>query len=202
MTLSSARLLWLLAAGLAVLVAAEAMPFRQRATILPPPTPTNAPQAAASVPEPVAAWVATAVGRPLFAVDRRPPAVAAAASVAAGPQNLPRLAGIVVSPRGRSAIFAGAGDKSTVVAEGAAVGPWRVVAIHADAVDVAGPQGARTVKPAYSNQAAPAAAAQPIVPQSAALAGFLNSSAPNNPGNPILTPQQSLTLPPALRNRQ
>ncbi len=198
MTLSLARLLWLSAAALALLVAAEAVPSRKRDLAVPPPSAPAASRAAATAAEPVAAWAATALGRPVFATDRRPPA---AVTAAAGPQNLPRLAGIVVSPNGRTAIFAGAGDKSTAVAEGAAVGPWRVVAIHADAVDMAGPQGARTVKLAYSNQPPQAAAALPLQPQAAALAGFLASSPPNNPGNPLMTPQPAFLVPTAGRNR-
>ncbi len=176
MRLSSSRALWLLAALLAAGLAAEAMPGGKRRPVALPVAPAGSPQAAAAAAEPLTQWVATVLARPLFAADRRPVAPAANATASTGPQALPRLAGIVVSPTGRSAIFAG--DHSMVVAEGAVVGPWRVVAIRADAVDVSGPQGERTVKPTYSNEPPPATAmaAAPPIP---GMPGF----APFNPQN-------------------
>ncbi len=201
MSFPPARLFWLLAAVLALVVGLEARPTPKRDRIPLPPAATT-PQAAASAAEPVAAWVATIEARPLFAIDRRPPAVAPVANAAASAAGLPRLAGIVVSPSSRAAIFAGTEDHSTVVPEGGAVGAWRVVAIHADAVDLAGPEGARTVKPAYSNDPPPATPLQPTFARlggpAAALAAFQASQQPNPPGSiPMIpTPYANPPSPP------
>ena len=197
MRLTGARLLWLVAAALAMVVVAEAIPSGRQRDLPAPATPLGTPSAATVAAEPLTAWAETVLARPVFSVDRRPPAKPAA-SAAAGPQNLPRLAGIVVSSTGRSAIFAGEGDHSTVVAEGAQVGSYRVVTIHADAVDVTGPGGARTVKPAYSNDPPPAAPPPPMAPLSAALAGFQAYPQPNSPGIPMI-PQLTPNAPNLLR---
>ena len=136
-------------------------------------------------------WVAAVLSRPLFTIDRRPAAPPASAPETPGSQALPRLAGIVVSASGRSAIFAGTSYRSVVVMEGAAVGPWQVVAIRSDAVDVSGPQGERTVKPSYSNDPPQAASAAP--PPFNATPGF----APFNPQNAALATLRSPAPPPS-----
>ena len=192
MRLSASHLLWLLAAVLAAGVLSEAVPIAKQAPFAAAVAPPGPVHVAAASAEPVADWVATALSRPLFNIDRRPVAPAAAASATTGPQALPRLAGIIVSPSGRSAIFAGNPDQSpehsVVVVEGAAIGPWRVVTIRSDAVDVNGPQGERTVKPNYSVDpppTGPAAASLPFNghpgfatfnPQNAALASVRTPS--------------------------
>ena len=195
-------MLWLLAAALTAVVAAEALPPGRKSDVPSPLALPSPPSAAAAAAEPLTQWAETTLARPLFSVDRRPPAKSATSPLAE-PQSLPRLAGIVVSSTGRSAIFAGEGDHSTVVAEGAEVGPYRVVAIHADAVDLTGPGGARTVKPAYSNGPPPAATllSPPTAPLGAALAGFQAYPQPNSPGNPMI--QQLIpTSPNLLRSQQ
>ena len=180
MNVSAVRLLWLLAALLAAGLVAEAIPGGKPSTGPVSVARPSSPQAAAAAAEPVAEWVATALARPLFAPDRRPKAPPASAAASTGPQSLPRLAGIVVSPGGKAAIFAGDPDHSLVVAEGAAVGPWRVVAIHADAVDVSGPQGERTVRPTYSNDPAPAPTPAPLA------SGVIPAFMPFKPQDPNL----------------
>jgi hypothetical protein len=105
------------------------------------PTP---PAAADRTPE----WVATALARPLFSPDRRPAAVAASA-VGASLPGLPRLAGIVVGPFGRSAIFAVDGGKPIVVPEGGQIAAYTVTSIQAAEVRLVGPDGAQVVHPSF-----------------------------------------------------
>ena len=71
--------------------------------------------------------------------------------------DLPRLAGITVTPLGRHAIFASAGNglPATIVSAGGTVGAWRVEAIHPGDVQVAGPDGRRTLRPTYSDRPPP-----------------------------------------------
>ena len=52
------------------------------------------------------------------------------------PQGLPRLAGVVVGPFGRSAIFAVEGSKPVVATEGSHVGAWLVRSIAGGTVEV------------------------------------------------------------------
>ena len=104
----------------------------------------------AVLPDPahVQGWTTTILARPLFSQSRRP-----AATVTSGPQQ-PRLAGIVVGPAGRKAIFAGSGDnRGVVVAAGQQAGAWHVVAIDADSVRVLGPEGPRVLRPSRDDGA-------------------------------------------------
>jgi hypothetical protein len=109
----------------------------------------------AALPDHTDEWVTTVLARPLFSPDRRPPSEAA--TVAAGsqtPEGLPRLTGVIVSPSGRSAIFANEGGKPVVVTEGGRVNAWIVRAIDIGTVRVSGPGGARDLHPSF--EAAPA----------------------------------------------
>ena len=101
-----------------------------------------------------AEWVATALSRPLFSPDRRPSRqpVAAVAPVFA---DLPRLSGILITPSGRSAIFAPSGGGKPVIAtEGTTLGPYVVRAIEPEQVTLVGPKGSRVVHPAFDRPAA------------------------------------------------
>ena len=173
MTLPSAKALWLLAAVLAAGLAAElARPMPKAPPVRPPPLPV---EAVVGGGEPIGGWAATVLARPLFNPGRRPDAPEAVAAQAAGRQApLPRLAGIEITPQGRYAIFAGAGEAghATVASEGAKLGAWQVEAIRASEVEMAGPDGRRTLRPSYSD-AAPAAATpvQPGPPQSFSILG-------------------------------
>jgi hypothetical protein len=92
----------------------------------------------------------TILARPLFRSARRPPAGAAAAAAGGGVANLPRLTGVLVSRTGRSVIFAaGADGKPLVVAEGGRIGAYLVQSIGAGQAVVVGPDGARTLRPAF-----------------------------------------------------
>jgi hypothetical protein len=99
-------------------------------------------------------WVATILARPLFSRDRRPLATPGQnATVAAA--GVPRLAGILVSPLGRTAIFAAAnGGKPVVVSEGNHLGRFVVKSIDVGQVTLIGPEGQRMLRPSFDNATA------------------------------------------------
>lgn len=89
-------------------------------------------------------WVTTALARPLFDSDRRPP-VATATVATVTPISLPRLTGTLVSPEGRRAVFKN-GDKSAVMGEGSSIDDtWTVKTIGHGTVTVAGPDGSHVL---------------------------------------------------------
>jgi hypothetical protein len=85
-------------------------------------------------------WVATLLARPPFSPDRRP-----AASTVANPRSVagvPRLAGILISPNRKLAIFATDGAAKPLTAlEGDAVGRYRVLSIEVGEVILHGDDG-------------------------------------------------------------
>jgi hypothetical protein len=94
-----------------------------------------------------------------------------------------RLTGIVVEPDRHLAIFAVAGAKPVVRAEGESLKEWRVESISPTEVSLTGPGGSRTLAPktdpnlvrpgppAFPGPAAGGRAAQPGVAQPAPAAG-------------------------------
>ncbi|MBP0494954.1 hypothetical protein [Roseomonas indoligenes] len=132
--------------------------------------PVQAPAPAAGQPGRTAEWVATILARPLLSPDRRP---AAPGTAAARPADtaLPRLTGTLVTPAGRSAIFAG-GSAPLVVREGGQVGAFTVRRIEPGQVTLQGPEGLRTLgprfdpnRPAAAGTGAPAGTAAPAQSQ-------------------------------------
>jgi hypothetical protein len=102
-------------------------------------------------------WVATVLARPLFSPDRRPAADAVTVASGRTVPGLPRLAGILVGPFGRSAIFATNGAKPIVVQEGGRVADYTIKSIEATQVHLLGPDGAQVLYPSFEPAAAPAA---------------------------------------------
>ena len=96
----------------------------------------------------IAAWTATLLARPPFDPTRRP-ATGGDGPVAAdsGQAALPRLAGVMVGPSGRTAIFAPLTGKPVTVSEGGHVGAFVVRRIEVGKVTVAGPDGETVVRP-------------------------------------------------------
>lgn len=106
-----------------------------------------------------AAWVATALERPLFTASRRPPA-AAAVTAPATPAALPRLAGVIAGPFGRRAIFAAPdGDKPLVVQAGDSVGEFRVQDIADSVVTLQSASRTLHLRPSFATAAGDASAA-------------------------------------------
>ena len=140
-------------------------------------------------------WAATALARPLFAPDRRPmPEPRAAVAGGPGGRELPRLAGVLVTPAGGAAIFAaGEGAKPLVLRVGDKLNEFEVKAIVAGEVTLTGPEGDRVVRPSFdprsggsgSNAPRPQpSVAAPLAP--AAPPGLVPAAAPG--GAPVQLP--------------
>ena len=147
--------------------------------------------------------VSTALAGPLFSPTRRPPEMAPS-SDAADP-GLPdvRLTGIVIEPDRRIAIFAVAGAKPLVLAEGEALKDWRLDSISAQEVSLSGPTGTRTLEPkpdANLVRPSPPAAA-PAKPQPGVPAGAAPASVPAQPAAAAspARPAQALASPPRIQ---
>jgi hypothetical protein len=158
-------------------------------------------------PAPVEELVATAVARPLFSPSRRPAEKAGPTSAGDSELSDIRLAGIVMEPDRRLAIFAVAGAKPVVRSEGESLKEWRLDSISPGEVSLSGPAGSRTlalkidpnlVRPAPA--ALPGAAAatgragQPAAAQPAAVAQSMPM--PGRP--PIPMPAAAQPAPAAM----
>ena len=149
MTLA-ARVVSGLAIGFGVLITGEATLLGTQGNRMPEPSPSIAsPSSPPSPPlaERSAEQAATAIERPLFSPSRRPAAPPAAAATPASP-SLPRLAGTVIGPLGRHALFAGTG-KPVTVGVNDQVGGWIIQAIEAANVTLAGPDGVHQLRVAF-----------------------------------------------------
>ena len=94
-------------------------------------------------------WVATALERPLFRTDRRPPK--GADEVARGGDEPLRLTGVITGPFGNRAIFMSTGDaKPLTVQEGTRVGDFVVRSIEAGGVVVEAAGKVRTLRPSFA----------------------------------------------------
>lgn len=136
--------------------------------------------------------VSASLARPLFSPDRRP-SVSPQSTAADGK----RLAGIVIEPDRRLAIFAAAGGKPLTVGEGDSVDGWRIESITESEVSLVGAQGSRRLQPkpdpAFAVEArglpakparrAPVQAGQPAPAQSPQPAAKLSRGAPK-PASP------------------
>jgi len=106
-------------------------------------------------------WVATILARPLFSRDRRPLA-APGQSIAVAATGVPRLTGILISPLGKTAIFAAVdGGKPIVVSEGSHLGRFVVQSIDVGQVTIIGPEGQDMLRPSFDNATAPTPPAAP-----------------------------------------
>lgn len=104
------------------------------------------------------AQVAALLARPLFTPGRRPTTLDAAPASAS--VELPRLAGVMVSAQGSSAVFAGAeGGKAIVIGTGASIGDFKVQKIEAGQVTLIGADGGtRLLRPSFDPGRLPARA--------------------------------------------
>lgn len=112
------------------------------------------------------AWTLTALARPLLNPGRRPHS--APASSATLPASPPRLAGTVVSPAGKRAIFAASG-KPAIAEEGDHIGAWTVQAISAGTVTLLGPGGTQELRVSFEQS----------VPNQDRMAALPSGSAPH-----------------------
>ena len=137
-----------------------------------PPVPNRAVAPRATPPsraEIVQHWAADILARPLIYPGRRAPAPAAAAVEQAPAEPMPRLAGVIVGPAGRSALFVpGQGGRTLVLQEGAHVGPYVIRTIRSNEVVLEGPEGTRLLHPTYDDAPQPSEPA-PALPKRARL---------------------------------
>ncbi len=164
------RPLLLLGLLAAMLTAALALELRDTTPAGPPapdaraaqgPAPAPAIGDAAS-PERTQALAAAILARPLFEQDRRPVAATQAGPVADGEA---RLAGIMISPDRRVAIFAPAdGGKPSVLGEGAALGPLTVRSIAPGAVTVLSHGKEQVMHPSFAASSATTTPPPPSTP--------------------------------------
>ncbi len=141
--------------------------------------PDAAPAADASAPDRTRALAAAILARPLFEQDRRPVAETRAGPAAEGEA---RLAGIMISPSGRAAIFAPAdGGKPAVLREGAALGALTVQTIAPGAVTVLSHGKERVMHPSFAASSATTTPPPPSTPFGFG-AGALPGRPPGLPG--------------------
>lgn len=132
-----------------------------------------APPPPASRLSPPETLTAVALARPLFSPTRRPPSSDGPTSTELADK---RLAGIVVSPQRRLAIFAVTGAKPLVVQEGADIDGWQIETITPDEVSLRGPSGIRTLRPKLDSR---------LMLRSNEIAGT-NHAAPPPPADAVL----------------
>ena len=134
----------MISAGLLGLIALEAVHTPAPASTV--AAPIQASRLPAAAVDDVAGFVPIILARPLFAVDRRPKAGPAA--VGAVSDDMPRLAGIMIDPTQRRAIFQPANEGKTVtLAEGDQIAGWQILQITADSVTLTGPKGTQILQP-------------------------------------------------------
>ena len=133
-----------------------------------------------------AAQAEVLLGRPMFVPGRRPPAAGVAPvaePVAAVPAAAPRLAGVMLGPEGGQAIFVPPGGKPVVVGVGGRVGVYAVLRIAPGEVEVAGPAGTATLRPAFAPGAPVTAAGSgdPVAPSPRPAGGHIVPAAAPGP---------------------
>jgi len=98
--------------------------------------------------------LAVVLARPLFSSTRRPPQSSGPSAFAITNK---RLAGIVIEPDRRLAIFAVTGTRPLVLTEGETVDGWKVENITPLEVSLRGPGGTQTLRPKLDPSLAPPA---------------------------------------------
>lgn len=121
----------------------------------PPPLPVPPPVVARpAAPQRTPVSVEAMLARPLFTPGRVPVRRdRAPAPVLATP---PRLTGLIVAERHGKAIFAGSDGKPIVLGEGGRLGPFTVMAVRPDGVELDGPPGLRMLRPSRDAGSPPA----------------------------------------------
>jgi hypothetical protein len=148
------------------------------------------------------ALVATTLARPLFSASRRPPRRGSADATDDSGLADARLAGIVIVPGHRIAIFAPADAKAMTVSEGQIVGRWRVENITPHEVSLSGPDGVRTLEPKPDPNLVAASAAPPAVyrPATPGVSPFPAAAYPGGPRPGVFN--RAPPRPGQLRGRQ
>lgn len=149
-----------------------------------------------SEPKDTADWADTVLGRPLFTVGRRPPKSSGGGHLVAN-TGLPRLAGIMITPAGKWAIFAPDGGKPLVLAQGGALEDATVRTIKRDRVVVNGPKGEQVLWPTYDHNLSRLTTTQPMFPQPGFNGGTpVPGFGPGFPGRPAFPMQPQMPQAP------
>ena len=140
--------------------------------------------------------LAVILARPLFSSTRRPAPRSVDSIVDSGLSDT-RLAGIVIAPGHRIAIFASNGEKPLAVSEGQTVSGWRVEHITSREVSLSGPGGTKTLQPKFDPNLAPPplTSAEPVNPPRATV------PAASRPGLPPMLLNRAPQRPGQLRGR-
>jgi hypothetical protein len=173
---------------------AVALPFEFRSDLSataepgkPSPKPDEAPAVQNDRPA-LGQLTATILARPLFSPTRRP-AEAAATDHSETPLSDMRLTGILITPDQHLAIFAPAGGKPLVRAEGDMISDWRIESIASESVSLTGPTGATTLEPkADPNLVRVPAAQQAAAPPPQPAAPAANSQPAPTANAPVRPP--------------
>lgn len=111
-----------------------------------PPGGAPAGEATDAAADGLAGLARSILARPLFIPGRHPPAPASAPA----DEELPRLAGVIVTPGGRRAIFAPAAGPAVVVPEGGMIGRYVVRSIAPGQVTLLDSGQQHVIHPAYA----------------------------------------------------
>ena len=136
--------------------------------------------------------LAAILARPLFSSTRRPTPRGIDTIADSGLSDT-RLAGIVIAPGHRIAIFASSGAKPLAVSEGETVSGWRVEHITPREVSLSGPGGTKTLQPKFDPNLAPppVASEPPANPRPTAVPAASRPGFPPTPlGRPPFRPGQ------------
>jgi len=165
---------WLMVTGIGALLAIAlaweltAMDAVPDGPVAPPGPVAPAPQAALAPAgaDLVGAAASTMLARPLFSPTRRPAAARPSPPPPSPPaEAIPRLAGIVIGPSGRKAIFAEAAGPARSVGEGGRIGRFTVTMIRPGQVTVTSSEGDRVLRPSFTQATpAPGSAVPPAAP--------------------------------------
>jgi len=155
---------------------------------------------------PAAPPIAAILARPLFSPSRRPPQSTPGKADDTSGLADSRLAGIVIEPGRRLAIFAPQSGKLLTVTEGETVSGWRIETISPREVSLSGPEGTKSLQPKFDPNLAPPAEAQPpAVPAPVAAPGPVFGAPPRirtAPGVAVPRPGAPLFIPGQARLRQ
>jgi hypothetical protein len=121
------------AGALLLLLIVEWLPASEPAPLPPARVPHLAPADQTGASKDTDDWADAINQRPLFTIGRRPPKSAKGPHTAAG-TGLPRLAGVMIMPSGRRAIFMPEGAKPETLAEGGTLDDCTIRQIRPDRV--------------------------------------------------------------------
>jgi hypothetical protein len=174
------------AAALVLILIVEWLPASQPAALPPARVPHLAPADQTADSKDTSDWADAILQRPLFTVGRKPAKSDHGPHTTAG-SGLPRLAGVIIMPAGRRAIFMPDGGKPVTVAEGASLDDCTVRQIRPDRVGLACPKGETVLLLTFdkTHPGGLVTTAAPAFPQPGMTPGFPNPGF--NPGfNPAV----------------